>query len=141
LTCAHYSGRRRVLRLAHHDKARVITDKDTIVLADFINTTDDPVFDGTLRQGLAIQLGQSPFLSLISDQRIQKTLAFMGQKPDAPLTPELGRDICERTASAAVVDGSISPLGSQYVLGLRARVRIPGQGEQDSGVNAKTIPG
>ncbi len=103
-----------------HGAAR-LTDKDTIVLADFKNTTGDPVFDETLRQGLAIQLGQSPFLSLISDQRIQKALVLMGQKADARLTPELGRDICERTASAAVLDGSIAPLGSQYVLGLRAK--------------------
>jgi serine/threonine protein kinase/predicted Zn-dependent protease len=104
-----------------HGQARLLTDKDTIVLADFVNTTGDAVFDGTLRQGLAIQLGQSPFLSLISDQRIQKALVLMGQKADARLTPELGRDICERTASAAVLDGSITSLGSQYVLGLRAK--------------------
>jgi tetratricopeptide (TPR) repeat protein len=102
-------------------QARLLTDKDTIVLADFTNATGDPVFDGTLRQGLAIQLGQSPFLSIISDQRIQKALVLMGQKADARLTPELGRDICERTASAAVLEGSITSLGSQYVLGLRAK--------------------
>src|SRR5258708_7523546 len=75
-------------------QARLLTDKDTIVLADFTNTTSDSVFDGTLRQGLAIKLGQSPFLSLISDQRIQKALSLMGQKADARLTPELGRDVC-----------------------------------------------
>ncbi len=98
-----------------------LTDKDTIVLADFINTTGDPVFDGTLRQGLAVQLEQSPFLSLIPDERIQKTLRLMGQPADARLTPDLAREICERTASAAVLDGSIARLGSQYVLGLRAK--------------------
>ena len=98
-----------------------LTDKDTIVLADFINTTGDPVFDGTLRQGLAVQLEQSPFLSLISDERIQKALGLMGQPADAPLTPQLAREICERTASAAVLEGSIASLGSQYVLGLRAK--------------------
>jgi serine/threonine protein kinase/Tfp pilus assembly protein PilF len=98
-----------------------LTDKDTIVLADFINKTGDPVFDGTLRQGLASQLEQSPFLSLISDERIQKSLSLMGQPPDAHLTPELAKEICERTASAAVLEGSIARLGSQYVLGLRAR--------------------
>jgi serine/threonine protein kinase len=98
-----------------------LTDKDTIVLADFINKTGDPVFDGTLRQGLAIQLEQSPFLSLVSEERIQKTLRLMGRLADARLTPELARDICERTASAAVLDGSIASLGSQYVLGLRAK--------------------
>jgi tetratricopeptide (TPR) repeat protein len=98
-----------------------LTDKDTIVLADFTNTTGDPVFDGTLRQGLAIQLEQSPFLSLVSEERIQKALGLMGRPADARLTPELGREICERTAAAAVLDGSIASLGSQYVLGLRAK--------------------
>jgi eukaryotic-like serine/threonine-protein kinase len=99
----------------------IFTDKDTIVLADFTNTTGDPVFDGTLRQGLAVQLQQSPFLSLISEERVQGVLRLMGQPPDARLTPELARGICERTASSAVLDGSIASLGSQYVLGLRAK--------------------
>src|SRR5580693_968201 len=98
-----------------------LTDKDTIVLADFTNTTGDPVFDGTLRQGMAVQLEQSPFLSLVSEQRIQQTLRLMGQSSDARLTPEVAREVCERTASAAVLDGSIANLGSQYVLGLRAK--------------------
>ena len=98
-----------------------LTDKDTIVLADFTNTTGDPVFDGTLRRGLAVQLEQSPFLSLISEQRILHTLSLMGRASDARLTPELAHEVCERTASAAVLDGSIANLGSQYVLGLRAK--------------------
>src|ERR1700692_1219061 len=98
-----------------------LSDKDTIVLADFTNTTGDPVFDGTLRQGLTVQLEQSPFLSLISGQRILHTLSLMGQASDARLTPELAHEVCERTASAAVLDGSIANLGSQYVLGLRAK--------------------
>jgi eukaryotic-like serine/threonine-protein kinase len=98
-----------------------LTDKDTIVLADFINMTGYPVFDGTLRQGLAIQLEQSPFLSLVSDGRIQKVLRLMGQPADARLTQDLAREICERTGGAAVLDGSIASLGSQYVLGLRAK--------------------
>jgi serine/threonine protein kinase len=102
-------------------RAPKLTDKDTIVLADFINTTGDPVFDGTLRQGLAVQLEQSPFLRLVPDDRIQKALRLMGQAADARLTPELGREICERTASAAVLDGTIQSLGSQYVLGLSAK--------------------
>ena len=97
-----------------------LTDKDTIVLADFANSTGDPVFDGTLRQGLAVQLEQSPFLSLVSDQRVQQVLRLMGQSPEARLTPELARDLCQRTASAAVLEGSIASLGSEYVLGLRA---------------------
>ncbi len=102
-------------------RAPRLTDKDTIVLADFLNTTGDPVFDGTLRQGMAVQLEQSPFLSLISEERILHTLSLMGQSSDARLTPELAHEICERTASAAVLDGSIARLGSKYVLGLRAK--------------------
>src|SRR5689334_24908961 len=102
-------------------RAPKLTDKDTIVLADFENKTGDPVFDGTLRQGLAVQLEQSPFLSLVSEPRIQKALRLMGQPADARLTPELAREICERTAGAAVLEGSIASLGSQYVLGLRAK--------------------
>ena len=98
-----------------------LTDKDTIVLADFTNTTGDPVFDGTLRQGMAVQLEQSPFLSLITEQRIQQVLQMMGHAPGARLTPEIAQEICQRTSSAAVLDGSIERLGSQYVLGLRAR--------------------
>ena len=98
-----------------------LTDRDTIVLADFANSTGDPVFDDTLRQGLAVQLEQSPFLSLISDERIRHTLKLMSKPADARLTPEVSREICERTASTGVLDGSISSLGNQYVLTLRAR--------------------
>ena len=98
-----------------------LTNKDTIILADFANTTGDAVFDGTLRQGLAIQLEQSPFLSLVSEERIQGVLRLMGQPADARLTPDLAKEICERTASAALLEGSIASLGSQYVLGLRAK--------------------
>jgi DNA-binding winged helix-turn-helix (wHTH) protein/tetratricopeptide (TPR) repeat protein len=102
-------------------RARKLTDKDTIVLAYFGNTTGDPVFDDTLRQGLTLQLEQSPFLSLISDERIEQMLKLMAKPADARLTPEIAREICERTASAAVLDGSIASLGSQYVLTLRVK--------------------
>ena len=102
-------------------KAHALTEKDTIVLADFTNTTGDAVFDGTLRQGLAVQLEQSPFLSLISDERIRQTLRLMDQPVGAKLTPEIGREICQRTTSAAVLSGSIANLGNQYVLGLEVR--------------------
>ena len=98
-----------------------LTDKDTIVLADFDNKTGDPVFDDTLRQGLSVELQQSPFLSLISDRQVQQQLALMGQPKEARLTSEVAQQICERTASAMVLEGSIASLGSQYVLGLRAR--------------------
>jgi tetratricopeptide (TPR) repeat protein len=97
-----------------------LTDKDTIVLAEFTNTTGDPVYDDTLRQGLAVQLQQSPFLSLVSDERIRRTLPLMDQPPDARLTPDVARVVCVRTGGAAVLHGSIAALGSQYVLGLRA---------------------
>jgi eukaryotic-like serine/threonine-protein kinase len=99
----------------------VLGPKDTVVLAGFANSTGDPMFDETLRQGLAIQLRQSPYLSLISDQRISHVLRLMGHRADARLTPELARGVCERTGSAAILDGSIAPLGSQYVLTLQAR--------------------
>jgi eukaryotic-like serine/threonine-protein kinase len=95
-------------------------EKDTIVLADFTNTTGDAVFDGTLRQGLAVQLEQSPYLSLISDERVQQTLKMMGQIPDARLSPEISREICQRTARTAVLDGSIAQIGSQYSIILKA---------------------
>jgi eukaryotic-like serine/threonine-protein kinase len=97
-----------------------LTEKDTIVLADFTNTTGDPVFDGALRQGLSSQLEQSPFLNLLSEDRTAQTLSLMAQSPDARLTHELARQVCQRTASTATIEGSISALGSQYVLGLRA---------------------
>ena len=101
-------------------KAHALTDKDTIVLADFANTTGDTVFDGTLRQGLSVQLEQSPFLSIVSDQRIRETLQMMGQKVDAKLTPEIAQELCQRTGSAAVLDGSIAQIGSQYLLTVKA---------------------
>src|SRR5262249_40384866 len=101
-------------------QASALTDKDTIVLGDFANTTGDPVFDETLRQGLAAQIQQSPFLSLVSDERIRRTLPLMNQPADARLTPEVARVVCVRTGGAAVLEGSIAALGSQYVLGLRA---------------------
>jgi serine/threonine protein kinase/tetratricopeptide (TPR) repeat protein len=97
-----------------------LTEKDRVVLAEFTNTTADPVFDGTLRQGLSSQLEQSPFLSLLSDQGVAQTLALMAQPKDARLTRELAREVCQRTASTATIEGSISTLGSQYVIGLKA---------------------
>jgi eukaryotic-like serine/threonine-protein kinase len=100
--------------------ANPVTDKDFLVLADFANSTGDPVFDGTLRQGLAVQLEQSPFLTLTSDDRIKQSLRMMGQPGDARLTAEIAGEVCQRTGSAAVIDGSIANLGNQYVLGLKA---------------------
>jgi eukaryotic-like serine/threonine-protein kinase len=102
-------------------RGAVLGAKDTVVLADFANSTGDPMFDQTLREGLAIQLRESPYLSLISDQRISHTLRLMGHTADAQLTPQVARGVCERTGSAAVLQGSIAPLGSQYVLTLQAK--------------------
>jgi eukaryotic-like serine/threonine-protein kinase len=101
-------------------KAHALTEKDTIVLADFTNTTGDTVFEGTLRQGLAVQLQQSPFLSLVSDEQIKQTLRLMGQPHDARLTSEIARDLCQRTGSKAYIRGSIASLGNDYVIGLTA---------------------
>ncbi len=101
-------------------RAAALGVKDTIVLADFVNRTGDPVFDETLRQGLAVQLEQSPFLSLVSERRIQQTLRLMGQSPDKTITPEMARDLCQRVGSVAALNGSIANLGKQYVLELRA---------------------
>ena len=97
-----------------------LTDKDSIVLADFANTTGDSIFDSTLRQGLAVQLMQSPFLNLVPDQQIQRTISLMGQAPDARLTFELARQLCQRIAAKTVVEGSIASLGNEYVLDLKA---------------------
>jgi serine/threonine protein kinase/Flp pilus assembly protein TadD len=106
--------------LFYSRKAHTLSATDTIVLADFANTTGDVVFDGALRQGLAVQLEQSPFLSLISEQLIQQTLKMMNQSPDARLTPEVARDLCQRVGSAAILGGSIAQIGTQYSLIVKA---------------------
>jgi len=100
--------------------AAKLTEKDTVVLAEFANTTGDPVFDGTLKQALAVDLDQSPFLRVVPPARIQKTLAFMGRSPDERLTADLARDLCLRVGSKAMLSGSIASLGTQYVLTLNA---------------------
>jgi len=97
-----------------------LTDKDTIVLSDFINKTGDSVFDDTLKQGLSVQLEQSPFLALVSEQRVNETLKLMGRPAGDRLTPEVTREVCQRTGSKATLTGSIAGLGSQYVIGLKA---------------------
>jgi eukaryotic-like serine/threonine-protein kinase len=101
-------------------EAHALTDKDTIVLADFSNTTGDAVFDETLKQGLAVELAQSPFLSVLSDQKISDTLKLMGRSLGERFTPEIARDLCQRAGSKAYLSGSIASLGSEYVLGLKA---------------------
>jgi len=97
-----------------------LSEKDTIVLADFTNTTGDAVFDDTLKQALSVGLQQSPFLNILSDQKVKDTLAMMGRPASERLSEETAREICQRTVSAAVLTGSISSLGSEYVVGLKA---------------------
>ena len=101
-------------------KKPVLTEKDTIVLADFDNKTGDPVSDDTLKQGLSIQLEQSPFLDLISESKVNQSLKLMGRPAGDRLTPEITREVCQRTGSKAMLTGSIAALGSQYVIGLKA---------------------
>jgi eukaryotic-like serine/threonine-protein kinase len=96
-----------------------LTEKDTIVLADFANTTGDPVFDDTLKTALTVSLGQSPFLNVLSDNSVAATLKLMTRPPDTKLTPNVARELCQRASSKAYIAGSIASLGSQYVLGLK----------------------
>ncbi|MGZ5481981.1 MAG: protein kinase domain-containing protein [Pyrinomonadaceae bacterium] len=100
--------------------ASPLTSADTILLADFANSTGDTVFDGTLKQGLAVQLGQSPFINIFSESRVRDTLRFMGRSPDERLTRDLAREICERRGLKAFLAGSISALGSHYIITLEA---------------------
>ena len=97
-----------------------LTDKDSIVLSDFDNKTTDSIFDGTLKQGLSVQLEQSPFLDLVSENKVNETLKLMGRPTGERLTPEVTREVCQRIGSKAMLIGSIVELGSQYVIGLKA---------------------
>jgi serine/threonine protein kinase/Flp pilus assembly protein TadD len=100
--------------------ATPLTEKDTVVLTDFANSTGDPVFDGTLKQALAVELEQSPFLNILSDRKIGATLKLMGRAPTEHVTADLAKELCLRTGSKAILTGSVSSLGSQYVIGLEA---------------------
>ena len=103
---------------ARQDKR--LTEKDTIVLADFANSTGDAVFDDTLKTALSVSLRQSPFLNVLSDSEVAKTLQLMTRPADTKLTPEVARELCQRAGSKAYIAGSIGSLGSEYVLGLKA---------------------
>ncbi len=105
----------------------VLTDKDTVLLADFVNTTGDAVFDGTLKQALAVQLEQSPYLSLFPEQQARQTLRLMNRRPDEKLTPEVAREICQRNGIKAMLSGTIAPLGSHFVLTLEAMNAVTGE--------------
>jgi DNA-binding winged helix-turn-helix (wHTH) protein/tetratricopeptide (TPR) repeat protein len=101
-------------------RAAALTDKDSVLIADFANTTGDDVFDGTLRQAVAVELGQSPFLNVVSEERVRETLRYIGRSPDERVTRELAREIAQRQGVKALLVGSIASLGSHYVINLEA---------------------
>jgi eukaryotic-like serine/threonine-protein kinase len=101
-------------------RTNALTEKDSILLSDFVNTTGDPVFDSTLKQALAVQLEQSPFLNVFPQERVRETLGYMGRSSDERLTPELSQQICQREGIKGVLNGSIANIGSQYVVGVDA---------------------
>ncbi len=98
----------------------VMSDKDAILLTDFVNTTADPVFDGTLKKALAVDLEQSPYLNVFPEQKVRQTLQFMGRTPDERITGDVGREICQRAGIKAMLNGAIANIGSQYVITLDA---------------------
>jgi hypothetical protein len=106
--------------LSTRSRAFNVTEEDTVVVADFTNSTGDPVFDGALRQGLWVQLQQSPFLRIVSDQRIRETLRSMKEPQDARLVPEIAKDLCVRVGSKVYIEGYITNFGNNYVIGLQA---------------------
>ncbi len=106
--------------LVYSSRPRAFTERDAVVIADFANSTGEPVFDDTLKEALEVQLRQSPFLSVLPEQRIQGTLKLMGRRPGDKLTPDVARDLCQRTASKAMIAGAITSLGNSYVISLDA---------------------
>ncbi len=101
-------------------KPAVLAERDTVVIADFENSTGDPVFDGALKQALAVQLGQSPYLNILSERKVEETLRLMGRPPTDRITRDVARELCVRTGSKAILLGSISNLGGQYIVGIDA---------------------
>lgn len=104
----------------YFNRAQALSAKDTVLLADFVNTTGEAVFDGTLKQALSVQLGQSPFLNIFPDERVRETLRYMGRSPDDRLTRDVAKEICERQGIKAMLIGSVASLGSHYVITLEA---------------------
>jgi eukaryotic-like serine/threonine-protein kinase len=100
--------------------SKQLTEKDTIALADFTNTTGDPVFDDALKQAVSVQFGQSPFFNFLPEQQVREELELMGRSPSEHVTQEIAQEVCLRSGSKAVLTGSIAGLGSQYVIGLKA---------------------
>jgi eukaryotic-like serine/threonine-protein kinase len=101
-------------------RTQPLTERDTVLLTDFVNTTGDPLFDGTLKQALAVQLGQTPFLNLFPEERVRETLRFMGRSPDDRITRDVGREICQRQGIKAMLAGSIARFGNNYVITIEA---------------------
>jgi serine/threonine protein kinase/tetratricopeptide (TPR) repeat protein len=108
------------LALFYSRRVPVLSDRDTVLIADFVNTTGEPVFDGALQQALTIELEQSPFLSILSRERVRQTLALMTRSPDERVAGTVAREVCERLGGAAIIAGTIAPLGSHYIIGLDA---------------------
>jgi eukaryotic-like serine/threonine-protein kinase len=104
----------------HNRKAHALSGTDTVVLADFANSTGDPVFDDTLKQALAVSLRQSPFLKVLSDENVVATLGLMTRPSNTPLRPDVAREVCQRAGSKAYIAGSVASIGNEYVLGLKA---------------------
>ncbi len=105
---------------AYTNRAQPLTERDTVLLTDFVNTTGEPVFDGTLKQALAVHLGQTPFLNLFPEDRVRETLRFMGRSPEERITRDIGREICERQGIKAMLTGTIASIGSHYSITLEA---------------------
>jgi tetratricopeptide (TPR) repeat protein len=128
--------------LVRSRRVHALTPSDTIVLAGFVNSTPDPVFDDALNQALTVELEQSPFLKILPEAKVRDTLRLMGRSPDEPLTPEVGRELCQRAAGRAVLWGSIATLGTQYVIGLTAAECSSGNhlaSEQMQSVNKEAV--
>ena len=106
------------------NRTRAFSERDSVVLADFANSTGEPVFDETLKEALEVQLRQSPFLSVLPEQRLQGMLRMMGRRTDEKITPAIAREVCERTGSKAMIAGAISQLGQSYIISLDA-IELP----------------
>src|ERR1700682_38840 len=120
-------------------RGHALTEKDSILITDFVNTTADPVFDGTLKKALAVDLEQSPYLNVFPDQKIRQTLQFMGRSPNDRITSDIGREICQRDGIKAMLNGSIDSVGGQYVVTLEATNAASGDslGRQQAQANRK----
>src|SRR5208283_1338409 len=103
-----------------------MSEKDSIILADFVNSTGNPVFDTTLNQALAIQLAQSPMLNIVNQQHLRQSMKYLGKSPDDPLTPAIARELGEREGVKAILTGSIASLGKDYVITLNAQATATG---------------